>query len=224
MIFEHKHIEFQELETVTIDGKRHYVTPEGKKYPSITSVLSILSRQQIMEWRKRVGEEEANKISSQAARRGTKIHKMCEDYLNNELDEKKFMPNDREMFASLRPIIDQSINNIYAQEMPLWSDYLGVAGRVDCIAEFNGVLSVIDFKTSKKLKKKENISNYFQQTSAYAVMFEERTKIPVSQIVIIIAVDNEKPQVFVEKRNNYIWDCINTISLYNGEVLNEKVT
>ena len=222
MIFNHKPIQFEELETVTINGKRHYVTPEGKKYPSITSVLSILSKQSIMEWRKRVGEEEANKISTKAARRGTKIHAMCEDYLNNELDEKKFMPSEREMFSTLRPILDKNINNIYAQEIPLYSDYLKVAGRVDCIAEFNGVLSVIDFKTSKRLKNKENISNYFQQTAAYAVMFEERTKIPVSQIVVIIAVDDEEePQVFVEKRDNYIWHCIDTISLYNGDRSNE---
>lgn len=206
-----------EIDTVTVNGKRYYATPEGNRYPSITTVLSILSRQSIMEWRKRVGEAEANRISTQASRRGTKVHSMCEDYLNNELDLKKYLPADKQTFMSLKPILDEKINNIHAQEIALWSDYLKVAGRCDCIAEWEGKLSVIDFKTSRKLKKKEYISSYFQQASAYAVMYEERTGIPINQIVILIAVDDEDPQVFIEKRDNYIWDCVNTISRYYEE-------
>lgn len=206
-----------EIDTVTVDGKRYYATPEGNRYPSITTVLSILSRQSIMEWRQRVGAEEANKISTQAARRGTKVHSMCEDYLNNELDLSKYLPSDKQTFMSLKPVLDQKVNNIHAQEIALWSDYLKVAGRCDCIAEWDGKLSVIDFKTSRRLKKKEHISSYFQQASAYAVMYEERTGIPINQIVILIAVDDEEPQVFVEKRDNYIWDCVDTISRYYEE-------
>jgi hypothetical protein len=206
-----------EIDTVTVNGKRYYATPEGNRYPSITTVLSVLSKQSIMEWRKRVGEEEANRISTQAARRGTKVHKMCEDYLNNELDLKKFLPADKQTFLSMKPLLDEKINNIHAQEIALWSNYLKVAGRCDCIAEWDGKLSVIDFKTSRKLKKKEYISSYFQQASAYAVMYEERTGIPISQIVILIAVDDEEPQVFIEKRDNYIWECVNTIALYNQQ-------
>lgn len=220
-MFIHKPIEIPKLERVEINGKRHYQTPEGFRYPSITTVLSILSRDSIQEWRRRVGEQEANRISGIAASRGTKIHKMCEDYLNNELDLKKALPVHKETFYSLRPILDQKINNICLQETQMWSDYLKVAGTVDCIAEFDGVLSVIDFKTSRKLKQKEHISGYFQQASAYSVMFEERTKIPIKQIVIIIAVDEEQPQVFVEKRDNYIWDCIDTIKQYYKEYPNE---
>jgi hypothetical protein len=214
--FTHKNFLLEEMETETVDGKRFYKTPNGN-LPSITTVLSILSRDAIKAWRKRVGEEEANKISTKASRRGTSVHKMCEDYLNNELDIKNFLPNDRETFNSLKPVLDEHLDNIYAQEVPLWSSYLGVAGRVDCIAEWDGKLSVIDFKTSRKLKKKEYISNYFQQCSAYAVMWEERTGIPINKIVVVIAVDGEEPQVFEERRDNYIHTCVETIAQYRRE-------
>jgi len=206
-----------DIKQQSINGKRHYFTPEGSAYPSITTCLSVLSRKSIMEWRKRVGEEEANKISTQAARRGTKVHQMCEDYINNELDEKKFLPTDRETFRTIKPIIESSIDNVYAQEVGLYSDYLEVAGRVDCIAEWEGKISVIDFKTSRKPKKKEWISSYFQQASAYAIMWEERTKIPINQLVILIAVDDNEPQVFIERRDNWAKDLINTIKQYKEE-------
>jgi len=223
-MFNHVNVNIPEIQTETINGGRYYVTPTGDKYPSITTVLSILSKKAIMEWRKRVGAEEANKISTQAARRGTNVHQMCEDYLNNKPHiNHKTMPVDKEMFSTLQPILDKYINNIHTQEATLFSDYLGVAGRVDSIAEFDGRLSVIDFKTSRKTKKKEWISNYFQQASAYCVMYEERTGTPIDQIVILIAVDDEEPQVFIEKRDNYIKDCMNTIALYK-EQQNEKST
>jgi len=214
--FTHKNFLLEEMETETVDGKRFYKTPNGN-LPSITTVLSILSRDAIKAWRKRVGETEANKISTKASRRGTSVHKMCEEYLNNELNLKEFLPNDRETFNSLKGILDEHLDNIYAQEVPLWSSYLGVAGRVDCIAEWDGKLSVIDFKTSRKLKKKEYISNYFQQCAAYAVMWEERTGIPINKIVVVIAVDGEEPQIFEERRDNYINECVETIAQYRRE-------
>jgi hypothetical protein len=214
--FNHKNFKLEELNTESIDGKRFYVTPEGK-LPSITTVLSILSRDAIKKWRERVGEEEANKISTKASRRGTNVHAMCEHYINNDLDVKNYLPNDRETFNSLRPILDEHLDNVYAQEVPLWSEYLGVAGRVDCIAEWDGKLAIIDFKTSRKLKKKEYISNYFQQCAAYAVMWEERTEIPINKIVVVIAVDGEQPQIFEEKRDNYIYECVETIARYRRE-------
>jgi genome maintenance exonuclease 1 len=217
-MFTHTDFKFDEIETKQINGKRHYITPKGN-FPSITTVLSILSRKGIAEWRARVGAEAANKISTMAARRGTNVHLMCEDYINNKLDDKKFMPNEREMFNSIKPILDEYIDNVVAQEVPLWSSYLGIAGRVDCIAEYEGRLSVIDFKTSRKPKKREWIGSYFQQASAYCVMFEERTKIPIDQIVIIIAVEDNKPEVYVEKRDNHIMECIDTIEKYYKEQL-----
>jgi len=213
-IFEHKSIRLDELDTQTIGGKRHYVTPEGT-FPSITSVLSVLSRDSIAKWRARVGEKEANRISTQAARRGTNVHKMCEDYLNNELDLNKFLPHEKAMFKTIQKELDDNIGLIYAQELPLYSSYLGIAGRVDLIAEYGGRLSIIDFKTSSKLKQKHYIHSYFQQGAAYAVMFEERTGIPVDKIVIVITVENEDTaQVFVEKRDNWISELQQTIKLF----------
>ena len=201
--------ELQELSTETVDGKRYYLTPEGKKYPSVTTVSSFHSLKDIVKWRKRVGEDKANKISNQAAVRGTAVHQLCEDYLNNDKDyTKKHMPVNIQAFNSIKPILDKNINNIVMQECPLYSDYLEVGGRVDCIAEWDGKLSVIDFKTSRKIKKKEWIKGYLMQESAYCVMFEERTKIPIRQIVTVITVDNELPQIFIEDRDNHIWDFI----------------
>lgn len=202
------HIEapvLQELVAETTDSGRVYNTPDGKRYPSVTTVLSEHSKADIMEWRKRVGEEEANKISTQAARRGTAIHKICEDYLNNDPDYlKDQMPANVFTFKQIRPILDQYVDNISYLEAPLYSDFLKTAGRVDCIAEFDGKTAVIDFKTSRKPKKKEWITSYFMQASCYAVMYEERTQIPITRTAIVIAVDGSEPQIFVEKRDNFI--------------------
>ena len=209
-----------ELTTETINGKRHYVTPGGNKYPSVTTITSQYNKQSIMEWRKRVGEEEANRISSKAAGRGTRVHTLCENYLNNQEDYlQKQMPDAIVMFKTLQPLLNEYVNNIHALEVPLYSDYLRTAGRVDCIAEFDGAISVIDFKTSSKPKEDKWIQNYYMQCSAYAVMFEERTGIPVPRIVVMIAVDGEKAQIFVKKRNDYIDEFIKYRDIYE-ELLN----
>ena len=204
-----------ELKAEVINGKRFYATPDGNKYPSVTTITSQYNKQSIMEWRKRVGEEEANRISSRAAGRGTRVHTICENYLNNQDDyTKKQMPDAVVMFKTLQPLLDQYVNNIHALEVPLYSDYLRTAGRVDCIAEFDGTLSVIDFKTSSKPKEDQWIQNYYMQCSAYAVMFEERTGIPVPRIVVMIAVDGDKSQVFVKKRNDYVSEFIKYRDIY----------
>ena len=209
-----------DLTTETINGKRFYVTPDGDKYPSVTTITSQYNKQSIMEWRKRVGEEEANRISSKAAGRGTRVHTLCENYLNNQEDYlQKQMPDAIVMFKTLQPLLNEYVNNIHALEVPLYSDYLRTAGRVDCIAEFDGAISVIDFKTSSKPKEDKWIQNYYMQCSAYAVMFEERTGIPVSRIVVMIAVDGEKAQIFVKKRNDYIDGFIKYRDIYE-ELLN----
>lgn len=211
-----------DLETETVDGKRFYKTPEGLLYPSVTTITSQHGKDKILEWRKRVGEQEANRISTKASGRGTRVHKICENYLNNEDDfARKQMPDSLVMFKSIQPLLDEHVNNIHALEVPLYSHHLRVAGRVDCIAEYDGKLSVIDFKTASKPKEEKWILNYFMQCSAYAVMYEERTKIPVPQIVIMIAVESEEPQVFIKKRNDYIKDFITYRNLYD-EVLNEQ--
>jgi len=201
-MFNHIECELPKLNRVTNeDGTRVYQTPTGNKYPSVTTVTGLLKKQSIMAWRKRVGEEEANRISSTAARRGTRIHSLAEKYLLNESVNPDMF--DIEMWNKFKPIL-HNINNIYALEQSLFSDHLEVAGTVDCIAEYNGKMSVIDFKTSKRIKQRDNIHDYFMQCSAYAVAFEEMTKIPVPQIVILIAVDEEDPLIFVEKRNTWI--------------------
>ena len=201
-MFNHIECELPKLKRVTNeDGSRVYQTPTGNKYPSVTTVTGLLKKQSIIEWRKRVGEAEANRISSTAANRGTRIHSLAEKYLLNE----HVTPNmfDFDMWNKFKPIL-HNIDNIYALEQALYSDHLEVAGTVDCIAEYNGRMSVIDFKTSKRIKHRDSIHDYFMQCSAYAVAFEEMTKIPVPQLVILIAVDDEDPLIFVEKRNTWI--------------------
>jgi hypothetical protein len=217
MNFRHEQIELTELTAETLPSGRTYTTPEGNKYPSITTCLSILSRDSIAKWRARVGEEEANRVSAKAAGRGTRVHQMCEDYINNKLDISKYTPADKETFLSIKSILDENIGLVRGQEVPLYSDYLGVAGRVDCVADWNGRLAVIDFKTAKKPKKKEWISSYFMQAAAYCVMWEERTGIPIDKTVIVVAVDGSEPQVFEEKRDNFIQPCIETIIRYKNE-------
>ena len=204
-----------ELTTENINGKRFYVTPEGNKYPSVTTITSQYNKQSIMEWRKRVGEEEANRISTKAAGRGTRVHTICENYLNNQDDYmQKQMPDAIVMFKTLQPLLDEYVNNVHALEVPLYSNHLKVAGRVDCIAEFDGKISIIDFKTASKPKEDKWIQNYYMQCSAYAVMFEERTGIPVPRIVVMIAVDGEKAQIFVKKRDDYIGEFIKYRDIY----------
>ncbi|MDB4351094.1 PD-(D/E)XK nuclease family protein [bacterium] len=195
--------DFAQDKTVPGVGRKYY-TETGAAYPSVTTVLGVLSRDSIKEWRKRVGNEEANKISGQAATRGTKIHLLCEKVLDNEeIDTSKLSLLDLEIWNEFRPLLNR-IDNIHAQEIALYSDHLRLAGRVDCIAEFDGKLSIIDFKTSKKPKKKEWIENYFAQAAAYAIMYEERTGIPINRSVIMIAVEGDDPQIFIEKRDNFV--------------------
>jgi CRISPR/Cas system-associated exonuclease Cas4 (RecB family) len=216
-LFEHKEIDlgYSDLDAETGPNGRKYFAPNGVSYPSITTVLSILSEEHIQKWRARVGEEEANKISHRASTRGTAVHLIIEKYLDNvENFDEEFMPNVVQNFKDVQPILDERIGKIYMQEAPLYSDHLGIAGRVDCIAEFDGVLSIIDFKTSRKKKKKEWITNYFIQESGYAIMFEERTGIPIVNLVTIIAVDDEEPQVFVEHRDNWAPKLLETINEY----------
>jgi genome maintenance exonuclease 1 len=199
------------------DGSRRYFTESGAAYPSVTTVLSVLSRDSIRQWRQRVGAEEANKISRQASTRGTKVHLLCEDILNNkEIDTSNMSLLDKEMFDKFRPLLDR-IDNIHGQEIALFSDHLRLAGRVDCIAEFDGKLSIIDFKTSKKPKRKEWIENYFAQAAGYAIMYEERTGIPINRSAILIAVEGDEPQVFVENRDNYVDILLNARDIWESE-------
>ena len=196
------------------DGKRYYTSPSGKRLPSVTTVVGAMKKQAIMEWRNRVGEVEANRISKLATGRGNRVHDLAERYLKNEkIDWVREMPDSVEMFRTLIPYLHR-INNIHYIEQALWSEQIGLAGRVDLIAEWNGVLSVIDFKTSKKIKKKDDIQDYFAQCTAYAGMYEEHVSVPVDQIVIVMAVENEEPLIFIEKTGDHINTLVEHIEFY----------
>jgi genome maintenance exonuclease 1 len=197
------------------DGKRYYTLEDGTRLPSVTTVLGAQKKQGIMEWRKRVGEVEANRISKQATGRGTNVHTLCERYLNND-SLGDIMPDAKEMFMSLKPLLNR-INNIHYQECALWSKQLGMAGRVDCIGEFDDELSVIDFKTSKKIKTEAHIEDYFWQTSAYALMYEEMIGRPIDNIVIIMAVENEQPLLFKQKTSDHIHGLVKAIKFYQNQ-------
>lgn len=209
--------EIPDLSSVTQeDGKRYYVTPTGKRYPSVTTVVGAPKRHLIQEWRARVGEEEANRISKQASSRGNNVHKLCEQYLLNNIEwYKGAMPDALGMFKSIRPYIDK-IQNIHYQEQALWSDKLQLAGRVDCIAEYEGSLAIIDFKTSSKVKTLEEIDNYFWQTCAYALMYEERVDKTIDKLVIIMAVQDSEPLIFTQKTEDYIEGLVKAIDFYRN--------
>tara|TARA_B100000900_G_scaffold416196_1_gene449937 strand:+ start:2024 stop:2686 length:663 start_codon:yes stop_codon:yes gene_type:complete len=212
-------VEIPNLKTVNINKQRFYVTPEGNKYPSITTVLSGRSKQGLMEWRKRVGEDVANHIARTAANRGTKVHHMCEDYLNNNFDEDKHKKDFLAycLFGQLKNQALSNIDNIYFQEASLWSDKYKIAGRVDCIAEYNGKLSVIDFKTSSKPRKEEYNENYYIQASAYAEMHEEQTGTPIDQIVILVVTSDGEVQEFVKQKQEYLPKLQEAIVAFNSE-------
>ena len=198
-------INFEELKTKTVDKKRYYVTPEGNEYPSITTVLSPRGKEGLMKWRKRVGEKVANHICNKAATRGTKVHKMCEDFLNGEdmtHHKKDFLPYC--LFNELKDKTFNNINEVIAQEVTLYSDKYRVAGRTDLIAEYKGELSIVDFKTSTNERKDSYNENYYIQTSAYAEMFEELTGKPINQIVILVVTENGTVQEFIKDKQEYI--------------------
>jgi len=196
-----------ELESETTEKGRVYKVPGGELYPSITTVLSAYNKKAIMEWRQRVGEETANKISAKASGRGTKLHNSVEKYLLNEMSDlqmKTMMPDVKEMFLDIRPLLDSHIGDIYGIEQPLYSHKLRLAGRCDCIAEWENELAIVDWKTASKKKEKHYIQNYFMQATAYAEMFEEITGRPINKIVVAIAVESDGTQVFIEDKRNYL--------------------
>jgi ATP-dependent exoDNAse (exonuclease V) beta subunit len=191
------------LERVTLEnGSRYYVVDGGKKYPSVTTVLSEHTREIIETWKAKVGEETAKQIGDLAARRGTRVHSLIEKYLRGSAMSLTD-PVTIDFFSRLTPALNR-ISNIRLLETPLYSHHLRLAGTVDCIADYDDRLSAIDFKSSLRKKEKENIEHYFMQCAAYAIMYEELTGTPVDKLVVIIANDDEETQVFVEKRDNFV--------------------
>jgi genome maintenance exonuclease 1 len=196
----HNYLGDLELEKKEINGMRLYHLPDDQWVPSITSVTSFYNREIFVKWRKRVGLEEANRITKRATARGTDFHQVCQDYLENkELNWDDYRPLSKFMFHHAKPELDK-INNIHAIERTLYSEYLGLAGRVDCIGEYDGELAVIDFKTSEKIKPEAWLENYFVQEMFYAAAYYELTKIPPVKLITIMVTPGGEVKVF-DKRN-----------------------
>ena len=200
-------------------GCRLYQCPNGDWVPSITSVTSFYNRQIFVDWRRRVGEEEANRITKKATSRGTDFHEAAQTYLENkELDWNNFLPATQFMFHHVKPYLNK-IQNVHAIERTLYSEYLGLAGRVDCIAEYEGELAVIDFKTSEKIKPEKWLENYFVQETFYAAAYYELTEIPVKKLITLMVTPSGEVKVF-DKRNK--GDYINLLARYIKEFVHHN--
>lgn len=201
-----------------------YRTPEGMIYPSVTTALGAMSKQGIIEWRKRVGEEEANKITRQAARRGTRLHNLLEKYLMNDYNYGKGqMPSDLDLFHKIKQILDKNVSVVRGQEFALYSNIMKVAGRCDLLCDYDGKLSVVDFKSASKEKKEEYITNYFYQATAYCLMVKELKDIDVDQFYILIASEAPNAQVFRGEVSKYRKDCVDYfVDYYNKQNYNQE--
>ena len=214
MTFNHIDISLPKLEREQIDGVRYYKVPGEdnlSRLVSITSVTSFHNKHIFEKWRKKVGEAEANKVNKQATSRGTDMHTLVEHYLLNDPILPEVQPLSQTLFKIAKSELNK-IDNIYSLEGSLYSKVLGIAGTVDCIAEYNGELAVIDFKTSKKEKPKEWIEHYFVQAVAYACMFYELTGISVKKLVILMACEDGSCVIYEE------YDKMKYIKLLNGYI------
>lgn len=209
-MFEHEKVKGLEyhLPATTTDTGRWYQTPEGKRYPSASSVAGILNREAIAKWRARVGATEADKKTKKGADRGTYVHLLCEKYLMNTMTLQErlgMLPTMKELFLQLKKEFDKNISKIYCVEQALYSDRLRLAGRCDAIVIWNGVPVILDIKTAGYVKPEAWILNYFVQTVAYAEMFEERTGIPVNHVLLTTAVEGELyPTITMKKKDEYL--------------------
>lgn len=215
-------VKLPDLRKITeLTGVRHYIVDGGVRLPSITTVLGAAPNFSLEKWKKSVGPEESRKVSSIATNRGTGMHNMIEEYLNNGTPKPQARYHAWESFVAIKPLLNR-INNIHFIEQALWSRALGVAGSVDTIAEFDGLLSVIDYKSSKRIKTLDMIEDYFIQTCAYSCMYKEMTGITVPQLVILMHVDGDRPLVFKQKAIDYVPQLLKAIKLYR-EINREKL-
>ena len=221
--FKHNRVElgYDDLNAETKEsGNRSYTTPDGESYPSITTILGYFTKASIIEWRKRVGNEEANRVSRHACARGNALHNTVERYINNEEDflQGENMPHVLQLVGAAKSVLDERLDSVVLQECPLYSTQLRTAGRVDLIGEFDGTLSIIDFKTSNRVKSLDDIQDYFIQACAYSVMFEERTGTPIDQLVILMVVDGSStPLIFIEKTEDWLEKMVNKITTYHAQ-------
>ena len=216
MEFIHEKIDlgYEKLDRVDSHDGRRYITAAGNAYPSVTAITSLVNEGAIQEWRNRVGEEKANAISLKASTRGTQVHSIIEKYINNE-DTSDFLPHIKQSLENLKPLIDKHVTKVFGTEVALYSDHLQVAGTCDAIVEWDGIPTIVDWKTSRRPKKKANIGNYFMQLAAYAVMWEERTGMACNATRIVMDVDDFHPVMYKETRDAHIEEFIKWRDEYN---------
>lgn len=223
MRFEYSpHIDLPKAKQINSPSGRRYETPAGSLYPSITTVLGAQpeKRRALAEWRKRVGAEKAQAISTQAARRGTNLHNLMEKYiLGDDVDPRTVLPATIAHFKPVRKCVDKNLQLVYASETPMYSDLLRLAGTADLICEWDGEVTVVDFKTSRTMKTREMIHDYFLQATAYTIMFEEHTGIETYNIAILMVTDEGEFQEFRGHRNDYVADLLKVRNDFEKRVL-----
>lgn len=202
--------DFVEPIRIEKDGLRLYKTPNNKYYPSVTTVLSEYNKKEIDEWRNKVGDEEADRVSRRATTKGTIIHEMCEYYVLNQFEEHKNKYNfiNYMSFNPLKKLLDNHVDNILGVEETLYSDKLLSAGTIDLIAEYDGKLSIIDFKTSNNVKYEDQIKSYFMQTAAYAYMMNEHFNLDIQDIIILMTIEGGDSKIFKKKVKDYLKDFL----------------
>lgn len=230
--FRHDFVNLPPLTEVYENGRRHYETPKGKVYPSITTILSLAGRDKLNEWRDKVGDEEAERFGKMMAKRGSNLHNICENYLNNEPDPtREHMPDAKYMFKQIKDHIDK-IGTVRAIEAQLYSDSLRVAGRCDVIANYMGRLAIIDFKTSNQEVEFDRaappnindnkIHKYFVQCYGYSQMFKERTGESIDYGILIIASMDYGPRIFADRLNKYSDEFMAIRKQYDEETSNNR--
>lgn len=199
----------------TPKGIRHYITPNGNEYPSVTTMLGYQEKPWLENWRQMLGREKADKETKRCADRGTAIHELIEKYLNNKQDFLKGAKREYVAgFNQIKPRLNH-INNIRAQEIALYSDTLKLAGRVDCVGEYDGTLSIVDFKTSNNNKDRDMVQDYFLQCTGYAIMWYEQTGEPIENITILMTVERGMfPLVFQDTIDKYVKPLLQRIDEY----------
>lgn len=225
MTFIHKPYKFEKLETEMDGDKRYYLTPTGNKHPSVTTVLSqMLSKEALIAWRERIGDEEADKIMNYASERGKTVHSYCEKYVKEYLTKGEVDENWKEEnevayggFLKIKKVMDSKVKIVNNLEFNLWSDRIKTGGTCDVLCQYDYVPSVLDYKTSMKFKKEEWIKKYFLQCCVYALMVYELHGVIIPQMVVVIATDGiDNAQVFVKKTKDYVRETLDIFEKFHG--------
>lgn len=210
----------KKLKRISENGQRLYVSESGNRYPSVTTALGTLSKKKINNWRKRVGAEQANKISTQASRAGTAVHDIAEKYILGKLLTEEANPIALNTFRTIQPFLDRHVDLVNGIELQMYSDELMAAGTADLLCRYDGKHTLLDFKTSKRVKTKEMITSYFMQCAAYSIMAKEHYNHDIEQIVILMALHEGAPIVFIEPIDKWLTITRKFFDLYHRGMLN----